>query len=53
MKKIIEKIRTNFVRRLADNSEKYGKDSPVVNEDCEILEVLNTLAKLANLLEEE
>lgn len=47
MMSAIETIREKFIHRLAENSDKYGKGSPVVEEDFEILAALNELVKLA------
>ena len=47
MRNAIETIREKFIHRLAENSNKYGKGSLVLEEDFEILYALNELVKLA------
>lgn len=47
MRETIVQIRNNFVNRLCENAKKYGQANPVIEEDFEILDALNKLAKLA------
>lgn len=47
MRNAIETIREKFIHRLDENTNKYGKGSPVLEEDFEILDALNELVKLA------